>query len=85
MDTKLNISLTEIELINLGFEKKIVPHAYGLTEIHFENKFCWIYFIKDYYEIELIIGDKRINLFRKFYFVHELTDIIKAIYGVDLK
>lgn len=77
------IPITEEWLLKFGFEKKITQTSF-INLVHFENKNCWIYLIKDGFEFELITGNERHNLCKTYKYVHQLQNLYFALTGEEL-
>jgi len=75
------IPLTEQWLLDFGFEEKTIQE---LNDIHYEFDCMWIYLLKDFFEIELIVGDERFNLLTQFKYVHQLQNLYFALTGKEL-
>jgi len=76
------IPLTEEWLLKFGFEKIVMNNMIDI--IHYQNKDCWIYLIKDVFELELIVEDERLNLYRNWKYVHQLQNLYFALTGEEL-
>lgn len=77
------IPLTEEWLLKFGFEEKITKTLFT-NLIHFQNKNCWIYLIKDGFEFEIITGDERHKLYKTYKYVHQLQNLYFALTGEEL-
>lgn len=73
------IPLTADILERAGFEMKT-----GSDGIHYENKECWIYILKDKFELELNTGSERVNLYRNWKYLHQLQNLYFALTGEEL-
>lgn len=78
------IKLTVEWLQRFGFDKVKEQYDYGYEHYHYENKYCWIYFVKLGFEFELVTAGGRFNLFETYTHVHQLQNLHFASTGHEL-
>jgi len=74
------IPITEDWLIKLGFVKKsFFTTGIVLEVFYFQLNDMVVYLLKGYIEVEIIVREEQFNFSKKWYYVHQLQNLYRAI------
>jgi len=74
------IPITEVWLIKLGFVKKLwFTKAIVIEIFYFQLDDIVVYLVQDFIEVELVTIENQFNFFKKWYYVHQLQNLYRAL------